>query len=85
MASAADRDPRHHTQKMQKAIQGIRTHLREDIPKVDEPQVKAIFETSLEVLAGLKKTFKDYEQKSEAAWRLTAGRANEEVLNAGAP
>jgi hypothetical protein len=64
---------------------GIRAHLREDIPKVDELQVMAIFETSLEVLAGLKKTFKDYEQKSGAAWRLTAGRAKEEVLNAGAP
>lgn len=69
MASAADRDPRHHTQKMQKALQDIRTHLREDIQKVDEPQLKAMFETSAEVLAGLEKAFKDYEQKNEAAWR----------------
>jgi hypothetical protein len=68
MASAADRDPRHHTQKMQKALQDIRTHLREDIHKVDEPQLKAMFETSAEVLAGLEKAFKDYEQKNEAAW-----------------
>lgn len=69
MASAADRDPRHHTQKMQKALQDIRTHLREDIQKVDDPQLKAMFETSAEVLAGLEKAFKDYEQKNEAAWR----------------
>jgi hypothetical protein len=33
MASAADRDPRHHTQKMQKALQEIKDHLSEDIEK----------------------------------------------------
>jgi uncharacterized membrane-anchored protein YhcB (DUF1043 family) len=69
MASAADRDPRHHTQKMQRALQDIRNHLREDIQKVDEPQLKAMFETSAEVLSGLEKAFKDYEQKNEKAWR----------------
>jgi hypothetical protein len=69
MASAADRDSRHHTQKMQKALQEIRTHLREDIQKIDEPQLKAMFETSAEVLGGLEKAFKDYEQKNEKAWR----------------
>jgi hypothetical protein len=45
------------------------THLREDIRKVDEPQLKAMFETSAEVLAGLVKAFDDYERKNEAAWR----------------
>ncbi|QIO33415.1 hypothetical protein [Bradyrhizobium sp. 1(2017)] len=69
MASAADRDPRHHTQKMQKALADIRNHLREDVQKVDEPQLKAMFETSAEVLSGLEKAFKDYEQKNEKAWR----------------
>jgi hypothetical protein len=69
MASAADRDPRRHTQKMQKALQDIRNHMREDIQKVDEPQLKAMFETSAEVLGGLEKAFNDYEQKNEKAWR----------------
>ena len=69
MTSAADRDPRHHTRKMQKALQDIRNHLREDIQKVDEPQLKAMFETSAEVLGGLAKAFSDYEQKNESAWR----------------
>jgi len=69
MASATDRDPRHHTQKMQKALHDIRAHLREDIEKVDEPQLKAMFETSAEVLGGLEKAFKDYEQRNEKAWR----------------
>jgi uncharacterized membrane-anchored protein YhcB (DUF1043 family) len=69
MASAATLNPRHHTQKMQKALQDIKDHLREDIEKVDEPQLKAMFETSAEVLGGLIKAFRDYEQKNESAWR----------------
>jgi hypothetical protein len=69
MASATDRDPRHHTQKMRQALREIKDHLREDIEKVDEPQLKAMFETSAEVLGGLEKAFSDYEQKNESAWR----------------
>jgi hypothetical protein len=69
MASEADRDPRHHTQKMQKRLQEIIDHLRADVGKVDEPQLQAMFETSAEVLSGLKKAFSDYEQKKESAWR----------------
>ena len=69
---ASDRDPRHHTRKMQKALGEIQAHLREDIEKVDEPQLKAMFETSAEVLGGLIKAFRDYEQKNEPAWRSKA-------------
>ena len=72
MASAADRDPRHHTGKMQQALTQIQDHLREDIEKVDEPQLKAMFETAAEVLGGLIKAFSDYEKKNESAWRKTA-------------
>jgi hypothetical protein len=34
----------------------------------DDPQFKALFETSAEVLIGLAQAFRDYEQKSEPAW-----------------
>jgi hypothetical protein len=54
---------------MQKRLQEIKDHLREDIDKVDEPQLKAMFETAAEVLGGLIKAFRDYEQKNESAWR----------------
>jgi len=69
MAHTSDRDPRHHTQKMQKALREIQDHLRKDIEKVDEPQLKAMFETAAEVLGGLIKAFHDYEEKNESAWR----------------
>ena len=69
MAHTSDRNPRHHTQKMQKALREIKDHLRKDIEKVDEPQLKAMFETAAEVLGGLIKAFHDYEEKNESAWR----------------
>jgi hypothetical protein len=69
MSSPADCDARHHTKKMRKALQEIRNHLREDVEKVDEPKLKAMFETSAEVIGALEKAFSDYEQKNEAAWR----------------
>ena len=69
MATQTQSDPRHHTLKMQERLQETIDHLRQDIVKVDEPQLKAMFETSAEVLGGLKKAFSDYEQKTEAAWR----------------
>lgn len=69
MVSQTDRDPRYHTRQMKTRLQEITNHLREDIDKVDEPQLKAMFETSAEVLTGLMKAFSDYEQKNESAWR----------------
>jgi len=66
-----DKDPRHHTQNMQKRLRELMDHLRADIRKVDEPQLKAMFETSAEVLGGLVKAFADYEKKNEPAWRKT--------------
>lgn len=60
--------PLHHTHKMSARFIELRDHLRADIEKVDEPQFKAMCETTAEVLGGLAKAFRDYEAKSEAAW-----------------
>ena len=54
---------------MKQRLQETVAHLRSDLEKVDEPQLKAMFETSAEVLGGLVKAFGDYEKKNEAAWR----------------
>lgn len=69
MAYSDENNPFQHTQNMQQRFQELIDHLRQDIDKVDEPQFKAMFETAAEVLAGLSKAFRDYEQKSESAWR----------------
>jgi len=64
-----EHDPRHHTRKMKVRLQETVEHLREDIEKVDDPQLKAMFETSAEVLIGLATAFDHYERKNESAWR----------------
>ena len=58
-----------HTQKIKARMRQLIEHLREDVGKVTEPKVQALFETSAEVLTGLVKAFDDYEKKNEAAWR----------------
>lgn len=57
---------------MKKRLEEMVTHLRQDVGKVDEPQLAAMFETAAEVLNGLIKAFDDYERKNEAAWRKPA-------------
>ena len=64
-----DRNPRHHTSQLAAELEETIIHLREDIQKVDEPQFKAMCETSAEVLQGLVKAFRDYDAGQEAAWR----------------
>jgi hypothetical protein len=68
-AAADERDPRHHVHKIEGRFQELIDHLREDVRKIDEPRAKALFETSAEVLGGLKKAFHDYDSKNEPAWR----------------
>ena len=70
MPQEGERDPLHHTRKMRQSLKEISEHLREDIAKLEEPQAKATFETSAEVLDGLVKAFNDYEKKSEKGWRV---------------
>jgi hypothetical protein len=68
-AQSDERNPQHHTQKVSARFQELIDHLRSDIEKIDDPRAKAMFETSAEVLGGLQKAFRDYEQKNEPAWR----------------
>ena len=62
-------DPRHHTTQIRGWLQQIIDHLRDDVSEVDDPRAEALFETSAEVLGGLKKAYEHFEKKSEEAWR----------------
>lgn len=62
-------DPREHTRNIKSAMQEMVEHLRRDIGRIDEPQAKALFETSAEVLNGLITAYSHYEEKHEKAWK----------------
>ncbi len=65
----SDNDPRYHTQNVGRMLNDLINHLREDVRKVNDPQAKALFEVSAEVLSGLQRSFEHYESRSEKAWR----------------
>ena len=44
-------------------------HLRSDVTKIEDPKEQALFETSAEVLLGLRKAFEDYESGIEPGWK----------------
>ena len=58
MVSVTERDPRHPVRKMQKALREIKDRLREDIVKIDEPELKAMFERTAEVIGHLEKALR---------------------------
>ena len=62
-------DPATHTRHMRERFKEMRGHLRKDIERVEEPQLRAMFETAAEVIGGLHKAFSDYEKKNETAWQ----------------
>lgn len=62
-------NPLEHTANIKKEFRTLIDHLRSDIEKTNDPQGKALFEVTAEVLIGLEKAFTDYEEKKEPAWR----------------
>jgi hypothetical protein len=46
-------------------------HAREDVTKINDPKAQALFETTAEVLIGLRKAYEDSEIRSEEAWQAS--------------
>jgi len=72
--SEASSDPLVHTQNVQQMLTEVIDHLREDLDKIDEPKAQALFETSAEVLTGLRTAFKHYERGTEKGMRRAERR-----------
>ena len=68
-AQYSETDPRHHTAKLKGMLTDVINHARGDVNKIEDPKAQALFETTAEVLIGLRKAFDDFEQQSEDAWR----------------
>ena len=63
-------DPRHHVAKIHRMLGEVMDHCREDIEKIDEPKAQVLFETSAEVLGGLRKAYEHYATGEEPAMRV---------------
>ena len=62
-------DSRHYTSDMRQLLSAVIDHARKTLPDVLDPKAQALFETSAEVLIGLRKAFEDYEQRNEPVWQ----------------
>jgi hypothetical protein len=65
----SESDPLHHTAHLKQMLTDVINHAREDVKKISDPKAQALFETTAEVLIGLRKAFEDFEQKTEEAWK----------------
>jgi hypothetical protein len=65
-------DSRVHTATLTEMLTAVINHAREDVTKVQDPKAQALFETTAEVLIGLRKAYEDFDQRNEAAWRASA-------------
>ena len=65
----SESDPRHHTARIKQMLTDLINHAREDVSKVNNPKAQALFETTAEVVSGLRKAYEDFEQKNEEVWR----------------
>ena len=62
-------DPKIHSANLRHMLNDVIERAREDISKVEDASARALFETTAEVLIGLRTAYEHFEQKSEAAWR----------------
>lgn len=62
-------DPRHHIAKLKAMLTEVIEHARQDVNKINDPKGQALFETTAEVLLGLRKAYEDFEQRNEPAWQ----------------
>jgi hypothetical protein len=65
--SESTSDPQHHVRNIQKMLDEVLNHCRSDSVKVDEPKAQALFETTAEVLLGLRTACEHYAARSEPA------------------
>lgn len=64
-----DNDPRTHTAHIRRLLDETAQHARDDVTKVQDPRARALFETTAEVLDGLRKAYDDFDAKNEPAWQ----------------
>ena len=62
-------DSRHYVSDMKQLLTAVIDHARKNLEEISDPKAQALFETSAEVLIGLRKAFGDFEQRSERAWQ----------------
>jgi len=83
MPIANHRDPHLRLQHIRIRLTDVIAHLRADLRELDEPQLRAVFATSAEVLAGLVSALDRYEQARSEESRAPAWRPEARLRKSG--
>jgi hypothetical protein len=67
--TSTESDARGHASKLKDMLDQVAQQARQDIAKVSDPRAQALFETTAEVVLGLRKAYDDFEEGTEAVWR----------------
>lgn len=71
-----ENDPRRLTPRIKQLLTETLELARKNVAQVNDPKAQALFETTAEVLGGLKKAYEHYEQRSEGAWKTSSASAD---------
>jgi len=66
--------PEPYVQQYKLQLDELKHQLRKDLQQIQEPQARAMMETTAEVLSGLSKAFDDYQHKTEPAWKSSEAK-----------
>jgi len=62
-------DPNAHAGNIEQMLSDLIYHVRRDIDRVDNPKAQVLFETSAEVLIGLRTAYQHFQSGAEKAMR----------------
>jgi ElaB/YqjD/DUF883 family membrane-anchored ribosome-binding protein len=62
-------DPRRHSKNLRQMLTETIDHALRGVADVSDPKAQALFETTAEVLIGIRKAFEDFERRNEQAWK----------------
>jgi hypothetical protein len=62
-------DPKAHAANIERMLTEVIDHMRSDSERVDDPKAQVLFETSAEVLIGVRKAYQHFARGSEKAMR----------------
>jgi hypothetical protein len=60
-------DPRYHVANLRKLLSAGIDYARKDIKQISDPKAQALFETTTEMLVGIRRAFEAFEHRDAAA------------------